>query len=758
MVCLLQSEGVPSVRLCASLFLCIVQNVERRPYHLSEALWRQTEGWFSWLSMCARGKETPKLFLVRAFHLLVSRTGTGDGCFLLEPQGSDSKSLWKSKDGVVNTKWWSVGVVDEHGWRNGGYFAHGAAQKDVQKTVVVPQIRYIAVCDATTKVSQFRVFRNWWSSAKCGKPIGWSMSLSRKRNPFFGFCSMFLWFQKISHLYTPLDFSKKQIFCNFCWKKIIFLVLLSLKIFCSSWFTSFFSFFIDSYSFCGRNDTYIGRGSSVAASGLIPFLVISLHFFSVFSSFSQQCFSSFFFFIAFFFPFVILVSPSLCSVSSVSFNWLIFFPPFLKLFLFWLFLLFCYFLNSFFSFICFLNPFVKTCHSFCLSPDSFFRFSVFFCLLSRLFSLFIVYIFFVNIVFSESSSFKCVSFLSFFDSLFWSLCFDPFVFFETIIVVSVLFSFFLVLILVYHFLSPPTKLFSLFHSVRLFVSLRTKNWLSFHHCCIFHFDHFLDHIFCFFVSFSFSFFFLRVFFILFVCLSYVFLLSLFLFFFSVPFFSLFPLVHSTHSTHSSLFPFYLFLLSTSLFLFRSFFFSSAFFLSIYFSRSPFMFSAFLYLLCFSLSIGFVSLSSLFCFFISFLSFFKIHFALLPSLPLSILPAFLDLHHLFFFFIAFSWSPFWMFWKSLVYLDLSFLFVSLFCAKAFEIKISLLECSSSPLYIFIVLLFSLFSVCAMFCLFFFLLSFLSLFSRFFGAYFYLGTTNRSETQDHVTKTQAKRNHR
>ena len=40
--------------------------------------------------------------------------------------------------------------MDEQGWRNGGYFAHGAAQKDVQKTVVVPQIQYIAVCDITT--------------------------------------------------------------------------------------------------------------------------------------------------------------------------------------------------------------------------------------------------------------------------------------------------------------------------------------------------------------------------------------------------------------------------------------------------------------------------------------------------------------------------------------------------------------------------------------------------------------------------------
>ena len=104
----------------------------------------------SFVAKIGRMVETPKLFMVRAFHLLVSLTGTGDGCFLLEPRSFDSKSLWKSTDGVVTTKWWSVGVMDEHGWRNGGYFAHGAAQKDVQKTVVVPQIKYIAVCDATT--------------------------------------------------------------------------------------------------------------------------------------------------------------------------------------------------------------------------------------------------------------------------------------------------------------------------------------------------------------------------------------------------------------------------------------------------------------------------------------------------------------------------------------------------------------------------------------------------------------------------------
>ena len=36
-VCLPRNEGVPSFRLCASLFLCIVQKVGRRPCHLSKA-------------------------------------------------------------------------------------------------------------------------------------------------------------------------------------------------------------------------------------------------------------------------------------------------------------------------------------------------------------------------------------------------------------------------------------------------------------------------------------------------------------------------------------------------------------------------------------------------------------------------------------------------------------------------------------------------------------------------------------------------
>ena len=94
----------------------------------------------------------------------------------------------------------------------------------------------------------------------------------------------------------------------------------------------------------------------------------------------------------------------------------------------------------------------------------------------------------------------------------------------------------------------------------------------------------------------------------------------------------------------------------------------------------------------------------------------------------------------------------------MYLDLSFLFVSLFCAKAFEITTSLWEYSSLPLYIFIVLLlFFIFPYVPFFVCFSFFSSFFRSF-LIFGAYFSLGTTNRSETQDHVTKTQAERNHR
>ena len=89
------------------------------------------------------------------------------------------------------------------------------------------------------------------------------------------------------------SFFVEILFCNFCWQKPRASLLknsLLLLVY------AFFSFFIDSSSFCGGNDTDIGRGSSVAASRLIPFLVSSSFLaFIDFSSFFTTVFFSFFF-------------------------------------------------------------------------------------------------------------------------------------------------------------------------------------------------------------------------------------------------------------------------------------------------------------------------------------------------------------------------------------------------------------------------------------------------------------------------------
>ena len=154
----------------------------------------------------------------------------------------------------------------------------------------------------------------------------------------------------------------------------------------------------------------------------------------------------------------------------------------------------------------------------------------------------VVYIFFVNIVFSESSSFKCVSFLSFFDSLFWSLCFDPFVLISLFLrnnyrCLSSVVSFFLVLFLVHHFFLPQNFSFFYIPFVCLFLFLN-KNKLFFSVVVSSILNTFLDTIFCFciflslfFCSFVFSWNSLFVFHISFYCVG-------FFSFCSVPFFSL----------------------------------------------------------------------------------------------------------------------------------------------------------------------------------------------------------------------------
>ena len=304
---------------------------------------------------------------------------------------------------------------------------------------------------------------------------------------------MFFDFKNRTNFHSPFFFLKNLFFLQFLLEKPRASLL--KKYVAPPGLPPFVSSFIDSCLLCCRKDTDIGRGSSVAGSRLIPFLVSSSFVaFIDFSSCFRQCF--FLFFIAFFVPFCTSFLPLFCFICLFFLT--VFFPPFSKLFLFKLFFSWALIAVLFFS-----EPFLFStsssvnlffellCQNLSLLLFSlvFFSFSVFFCLLSLVCSFLVVYRLFVNIVFSESSSFESVSFPSFFDSLFWSLCFDPcFLRNSHLCLSSVL------------FISGPLsrssfsfsshKNFSLFHSVRLFVSLRTRNKLSFHHCCIFHFNHF----------------------------------------------------------------------------------------------------------------------------------------------------------------------------------------------------------------------------------------------------------------------------
>ena len=360
------------------------------------------------------------------------------------------------------------------------------------------------------------------------------------------------------------------------------------------------------------------------------FLFLLLFWLSLISLlFLRQCFS--FFFIAFFVPFCNFCFSPPFVLFHLSLFLTFFFPPFLKLLLFWLFffdlfLLFCYFLtlsflSSIFELLC------KNLSLLLFISCFFFRFLCF-----SVFCLSFVLLFFVVYMILWTSS--CQNRLPLSVCLFLVFstpCFVPFVLTPLFFLrnnhrcLSSLL-----------FISGPLPRSSFSFSYhKTFLSFSFRSLVCFFvnkklpfllHCCIFYFDHFLDTIFCFFVSFSFSFFFLRVFFTLlfafhisFYCLCFF---SFFLFHFSLSF--------SSCSFH--------------------FFFCFSF-------LSVSSFDITLHLLCFSLSIVFVSLSSsLFCLFISFFV-FKKHVALLPSLTLSILLAFLDLHHLFFFFIAFSWTHF-----------------------------------------------------------------------------------------------------
>ena len=86
----------------------------------------------------------------------------------------------------------------------------------------------------------------------------------------------------------------------------------------------FFASFIDSCPFCGRSDTDIGRGSSVASSRFISFL---FHFISLFPRFSLFYFSMIMCFSLFLFDVLLY---SFFFLIFTSFGHLFVFPTFLS--------------------------------------------------------------------------------------------------------------------------------------------------------------------------------------------------------------------------------------------------------------------------------------------------------------------------------------------------------------------------------------------------------------------------------------------
>ena len=157
-------------------------------------------------------------------------------------------------DGVVNTKWWSVGMIEEHRWRNGHekkpnenygrdkktvvwwvelVILHMVLVNDVQKIVVVPQIQYTAVCDATTNSPKLQVCSGIVDI--CSKAMEWWMFLSWCRGffPPFKTKENFLLLSILSFLlsYCFQHWHFKKIvehFSRLCRQKMFFLRVLSV--------------------------------------------------------------------------------------------------------------------------------------------------------------------------------------------------------------------------------------------------------------------------------------------------------------------------------------------------------------------------------------------------------------------------------------------------------------------------------------------------------------------------------------------------
>ena len=289
-------QGVPSSEWWCSfcsfvclLVLCKVQEVERRPYNLSEALWQKSEGWLRhrnclWCTpfICW----SVWLALVTVVFFLSHEASTQKLLKINRRSGYHEMMTCGSERWTRTEKRWlfctwcgSKGCAEN---------SRGASDS----------VHCSVWCN--DKFSQFRVFRNCGSSAKCNKPKGWSMTLSRKRKLFFEFsCSLIS--KKRTNLYTP--FFKKYSFLQFLLEKPRASLLKNI---CSSWFTPFFSSFIDSlfvlWSQWHGHRPRVIRCSKPSHSFSCFFFFSCFHWFLFF--FTTVFFSFFSFFIAFFVPFL----------------------------------------------------------------------------------------------------------------------------------------------------------------------------------------------------------------------------------------------------------------------------------------------------------------------------------------------------------------------------------------------------------------------------------------------------------------------
>ena len=231
--------------------------------------------------------------------------------------------------------------------------------------------------------------------------------------------SHFLWFQNRTNFHTPF----------FCGKFVLFAILLEKprpsllkKYFAPPGLRLFLIFhwqlFVLWSQWHGHRPRVIR--CSKPSHSFCFFLFSCFHWFFFF--FSTMFFVFFCVLCSFF---VIIVFSSLCFVS-----W-----PFSKLFLFQLFFswspLALLFFSTSSSSIYFWNSFCKNLSLLLFSLVPFFEyFFVRLSFLSRLFSFFLLFTYFLWTSSGQNRLLLSVSFPSFFDSLFWSLSFDPFDFFE----------------------------------------------------------------------------------------------------------------------------------------------------------------------------------------------------------------------------------------------------------------------------------------------------------------------------------------